>query len=356
MAELQKSARRFNKKGEPIPRLRENLEAYTYLAPAGIILLIFWALPVILSLLISFRNWKALDTMETTQWVGLSQYLRAFNDEDFRQCLWNTVNYVIYSVPPTLVLALGAAMLLNAKIKGRAFFRTAFFLPYVTTWVAISIVWKYFFHREFGLANWFLMFTSHDLLGLSTTWRLDWLAEPRGIWELLVGWILQGTGALDPIAARSFHLPHPLLAGPSLAMFSIVITSVWRDIGYFMIIFLAGLQNIDKSYYEAAEIDGAGAWQKFRTITFPLLSPITFFLLIISMIGAFKVFVPVLVMTGTGGPDNTTSTIVFYLYEKGFRSWLFGYASAVAYILFIIILAMTLLQNRLFGRKVEYGN
>ncbi len=355
-APVPRGRRRFDKRGEPIPSLRENLEAYTYLLPAGIILFIFWALPVLLSLVISFRNWTALDTWETTKWTGFSQYARALNDEDFRQSFWNTVNYVIYSVPPTLVLALAAAMLLNTKIKGRAFFRTAFFLPYVTTWVAISIVWKYFFHREFGLANWFLMFFSDNLLHLNTTWRLDWLAEPRGIWEMFFGWILEGVGILGEGQGRTLSFPHPLLQGPSLAMFSIVITSVWRDIGYFMIIFLAGLQNIDKSYYEAAEIDGANAWQKFRRITFPLLSPITFFLLIISMIGAFKVFVPILVMTATGAPDNTTSTLVFYLYEKGFRSWLFGYASAVAYILFLIILVMTLLQNRVFGRRVEYGN
>jgi multiple sugar transport system permease protein len=348
--------RRFDKHGEPIPSLRENVEAYSYLAPAAVVLFIFWALPVLLSLLISFRNWKALDSWGTTRWVGVDQYARAFQDEDFRQCLWNTVNYVIYSVPPTLALALLAAILLNTKIKFRAFFRTAFFLPYVTTWVAISIVWKYFFHREFGLANWFLTFVSGDLFRLDTVWKLNWLAEPRGIWEMLLGWTLEGVGILSDGAGKSFKLPHPLVGGPSLAMFAIVITSVWRDIGYFMIIYLAGLQNIDKSYYEAAEIDGAGPWQKFRTITWPLLSPITFFLMIISMIGAFKIFVPILVMTGTGGPDNTTSTIVFYLYEKGFRSWLFGYASAIAYILFIIILLMTLLQNRLFGKRVEYGN
>ena len=348
--------RRFDKRGEPIPNWRENLEAYTYLAPAGIVLFIFWALPVLLSLIISFRNWKALDTWGTTRWVGPDQYLRALMDEDFRQALWNTVNYVLYSVPPTLALALAAAILLNTKIKFRAFFRTAFFLPYVTTWVAISIVWKYFFHREFGLANWFLMFLSGDLLHLASPWKLNWLAESRGIWEMLAGWILEGVGAIAPGAGRLLKFPHPMLAGPSLAMFAIIITSVWRDIGYFMIIYLAGLQNIDKSYYEAAEIDGASPWQRFRTITWPLLSPVSFFLMIISMIGAFKVFVPMLVMTGTGGPDNTTSTIVFYLWEKGFRSWLFGYASAIAYILFIIILIMTFAQNRLFGRRVEYGN
>lgn len=341
---------------ETPPKLRETLEAYAYLSPAAIILAIFWAFPVLLSFVISFRNFKALDTWDSTRWVGFDQYKRALIDEAFWQAFWNTVNYVIYSVPPTLALALGAAMLLNTKIKARGFFRASIFLPYITTWVAISIVWKYFFHRDIGLANLFLSFISHDILGLSQPWRLTWLSEPRGIWDMLLGTLFEAVGILKPGAGTRFSLGHPILSGPSLSMFSIIITSVWRDVGYFMIIFLAGLQNIDKTYYEAAEIDGANGWQRFRTITVPLLSPVTFFLLVISMIGAFKIFTPMLIMTPNGGPDNTTSSLVFYLYEKGFRSWLFGYASAIAYLLFIIILVLTVIQNKVFGKRVEYGN
>ena len=178
--------------------------------------------------------------------------------------------------------------------------------------------------------------------------ELKWLAEPQGIFQMILNLLFA-----DP--EHPIIIPHPLLAGPSLAMVSIIITSVWRDIGFFMVIFLAGLQNIDKTYYEAAEIDGASGWQQFRYITIPLLSPITFFLMIISMIGAFKVFVPMFIMTPNGGPDNTTMTMVFYLYEKGFTGlWRLGYASAIAYLLFGIILALTLLQNFLFKRKVHY--
>ncbi|MCX7765336.1 MAG: sugar ABC transporter permease [Candidatus Sumerlaeia bacterium] len=130
---------------------------------------------------------------------------------------------------------------------------------------------------------------------------------------------------------------------------------MWHEIGFFIVIFLAGLQTIDKTLYEAAEIDGASAWQKFRFITLPLLSPVTFFLLIISMIGALKVYVPMLIMTPDGGPDNTTMTMVFYIYEKGFTGlWRLGYAAAIAYLLFIIILVLTLLQNALLGRRVHY--
>lgn len=315
--------------------LKENLEAFAYLAPAGIILLVFWFLPVVLSVYVSLTNWKGADTLDMVRFVGLRNYLWAFRDEYFIKSLLNTFNYVIVSVPTTLVVALIIAMLLNAKIKCAHIFRTVYFLPFVTTWVAISIVWKYFYHREFGLAN-------HLLVNYLHLGGLNWLSEPRGIVEML-------------LAPLGIDIGSPLLAGPSLAMGSIVLTTVWRDIGFCMIIFLAGLQNIDRSYYEAAEIDGASWWQKFRHITFPLLSPVTFFLLIISMINAFKVFVPILIMTPTGGPDNTTSTIVFYLYEQGFRGlWLLGYAAAIAYILFVIIMILTIIQNVVLGRRVHY--
>jgi multiple sugar transport system permease protein len=138
-------------------------------------------------------------------------------------------------------------------------------------------------------------------------------------------------------------------------MFTVILTSVWRDIGYFMVIFLAGLQNIDRTYYEAAEIDGASKTQQFRHITWPLLSPTTFFVLVIAMITAFKIFVPMYVMTPTGGPGSTTNTLVFYLFQQGFLGYQdLGYASAIAYVLFVIILLLTVIQNRVFGKKVHY--
>ncbi len=319
--------------------IRENLEAYLYLTPATLILFTFWLLPVAISVYISFTNWLGGDTFETVKFIGLKNYALALHDDGFYKSLFNTFNYALYSVPSTMIVALTVAILLNQRIKGRSIFRTVYFLPYVTTWVAISIVWGYFYHREYGLAN-------HILANWLHVGQLKWLSEPRGIFDLILG------PFLEPLGVR---LTHPLLAGPSLSMASIIITSVWRDIGFFMVIFLAGLQTIDKTYYEAAEIDGATAWQKFRFITFPLLSPVTFFLLIISMIGAFKVFVPMFIMTPNGGPDNTTMTMVFYLYEKGFIGlWRLGYAAAIAYLLFGIILALTLIQNLVLGRKVQY--
>ncbi len=327
-------------------KLKESFTAYAYLAPAGIVLLTFWFLPVIVSLAMSFSNLTALSPIEDAKFVGIANYVRALNSEQFQQSFWNTVNYAIYSVPLTLSLSLTAAMLLNSKIKGVGVWRTAFFLPYITTWVAISVVWMYIFNRDYGLANWFLGVISTDILGLEQPWNLRWLAESRGIWEMAFG--VKAPRNL-PFGSGAF------LAGPSLAMASIIITSVWRDIGYFMIIFLAGLQNIDKSYYEAAEIDGANAWQKFWHITFPLLSPVTFFLLVISLIGSFQVFVPMLVMTPNGGQAYDTAPIVFYIYETGFRgNWQLSYAAAVAYLLTAMILTLTVIQNRVLGKKVVY--
>jgi multiple sugar transport system permease protein len=319
--------------------LRENLEAYLYLAPAGLLLLVFWFIPVGLSVVISFTNWTGASRFDNVDWVGLAHYRRALTeDPNFMQVLWNTLNYVLYSVPLTMAGALGVAVLLNRPVKGRGLFRTIYFLPFITTWVAISVVFKYVFNEQVGLAN--------HLLELIGGPRLGWLNESRGIFDLLLR---------DYFGIRIKGELHPMLAGPSLAMFTVILTSVWRDIGYFMVIFLAGLQNIDRTYYEAAEIDGASKLQQFRHITWPLLSPTTFFVLIIAMITAFKIFVPMYVMTPTGGPGSTTNTLVFYLFQQGFLGYQdLGYASAIAYVLFVIILLLTIIQNRVFGKKVHY--
>jgi len=318
--------------------LRNNIEAWLYLAPALVVLFWFWILPVLASVLVSFTDWTGAATWEDVQWLGLENYQRAFADPAFHQVLFNTINYVIYSVPLTLGASLAIAVLLHRQSRARGVLRTLYFLPYVTTWVAISIVFKYIFNEQFGLLNYIL-----ESVGLPAP---GWLNEPRGVVELLLAGI--GVPVKDPL--------HPLLGGPSLAMFSVILTSVWRDMGYFMVIFLAGLQNIDPTYYEAASLDGAGRWQRFRHITLPLLSPVTFFVLVISTIAAFKVFVPVFIMTPNGTPGGTTETLVSYLYKTGFAGYReLGYASAIAYVLFVIILVLTVFQHRVFGRKVQYG-
>lgn len=320
------------------PRMRDNMEAYLYIAPAAAVLLVFWFVPVVFSIIVSFTDWTGASRFSTVNWIGPANYTRAVTDQDFLLILYNTINYVVYSVPLTIAGALVVAMLMNSKIAGRNGFRTIFFLPYITTWVAVSVVFRYVFNTHFGLANYLL-----NAIGLP---GFDWLNDSRGIFEMM---LRDGMGLPLP---QNWH---PLLAGPSLAMFTVILTSVWRDVGYFMVIFLAGLQNIDRSYYEASEIDGASPAQQFRHVTWPLLSPTTFFIMIISMITAFKVFVPMFIMTPTGGPGRTTETLVFYLYKVGFLGYKeLGYASAVAYILFAIILLLTVMQNRFFGKKVHY--
>jgi multiple sugar transport system permease protein len=323
----------------PPGRLRDNLEAYLYLLPAGAVLIVFWFVPTLFSIIVSFTNWAQASNLSTVQWTGIENYRRAVDDPQFRQVLYNTLNYVLYSVPLTVLAALGIASLLNTQIFGKQAFRTIYFIPYVTTWVAVSIVFKYVFNEQFGLTNYILHSFRLPTFG--------WLNEPRGIIEML---FRDGFGL-------KLHRPlHPLIAGPSLAMFAVILTSVWRDVGYFMVIFLAGLQNIDKTFYEAAEIDGASNWQRFRHVTWPLLSPTTFFVLVVSLIAAFKVFVPMYIMTPGGTPGGTTETLVSYLFKVGFTGYQEkGYASAIAYILFVIILVITVLQNRIIGRKVHYA-
>lgn len=319
-------------------RLRENAQAWLFLAPAAVVLLVFWLLPVGASVLVSFTSWMGSAKFSNVAWVGVANYLRALHDTTFHQVLYNTINYALYSVPLTMAVALGLALLLSGPLRGRAVWRTIYFIPYITTWVAISIVFKYLFNEQFGLINFLL-----EKVGFSGP---GWLNEPRGIVELLLNGL--GISISKPL--------HPLLAGPSLAMFAVILTSVWRDAGYFMIIYMAGLNNIDRQYYEAASLDGARWWQRFRYITLPLLSPVTFFIVIIAVIAAFKVFTPMYIMTPNGSPGGTTETLVSYLYKTGFAGYReLGYASAIAYILFVMILLLTLLQNRLFGRKVQYG-
>ncbi|MCX7013568.1 MAG: sugar ABC transporter permease [Candidatus Sumerlaeota bacterium] len=320
-------------------RVRESLHAYAYLLPAAAVLLVFWFLPIFLSALLSLTNWRGGDTADVARFVGLSNYRRALADQEFRQSLYNTINYALLTVPLTLAAGLGAALLLNRPLRGVGLFRTLSFLPYVTTWVAIAIVFRVFFDREFGLAN-------QALAALHLPWRPTWLDEPRGLWELLIG-ALRGRPQfrIPPAAPLG-----PLLAGPSLAMTCLIAASVWRGAGLAMVVYLAGLQTIDPQVHEAASIDGAGAWARFRCITLPLLRPTTFFLTVVTLIDALKAFVPTLVMTPNGGPAQTTSTVVFYLYRVGFsETWEMGYASAVAYILLGLILALTLIQ--MAGRK-----
>jgi multiple sugar transport system permease protein len=228
------------------------------------------------------------------------------------------------------------AMLLRRGVSALGFYRTIYFLPVVTSFVAVSMVWKLIFHARFGLAN--------SVLAKFGVDPLLWLEEPTGVFQL---------------AAASFGWDLPTWAhGPSLALVCVILVSVWRGIGYNVVIFVAGLQNIPEQYYEAARIDGAGRVGIFRNVTWPLLTPTTFYVVVMTMILSFQVFAPIYLMTGppVGGPLGTTNVIVYYLFEKGFDAGgNMGYASAVALVLFAVILLLTLLQRRVVEKRVHYA-
>jgi multiple sugar transport system permease protein len=288
-------------------RVREALEAYVLILPTLLGLIIFTAGPILAALYFSFTNWNLLST---PKWLGLTNYMNLFtNDPLFWTTLKNTAYYVVGTVPVGTGLALLLALALNQKIYGLAIFRTIYFLPVVSSVVAISVLWVWLYQADFGLINQFLR-----LFGIT---GIRWLSSPT--------W----------------------------AMPAIIIMSIWHGLGYSIVIFIAGLQSIPHDYYEAARIDGANSWQQFRYITIPLISPVTFFVIILSLIGSFQVFEQAYVMT-QGGPVNATKTIVYYLYQNGFMYFHMGYASALAYILFVIIVVITLLQFSLQKHWVHY--
>jgi multiple sugar transport system permease protein len=307
---------------------KEIIYGLLFLLPALVILFIFKVLPILFAFNISFHEWGIAGDKG---FVGLQNYKFLLRDRYFWQALWNTVLYTIFSVPLSIVLALFIAYLLNQNIKGVGFFRTVFFLPVITSLVAVSVVWKWLYNPQRGLFNAILAF-----LKLPT---LKWLEEPRGIFELLTG----------------KDLPY-LLEGPSLALFSLVILSVWKSLGYNIVIFIAGLKNISETYYEAARIDGANRWQIIKHVMLPLLSPTTFYVFIMTTISSFQVFAPVWMMTGppTGGPLGTTSVVVYYLYRKGYEEYQVGYGSAIAFVFFVIILLITIFQRKVSEKRVYY--
>jgi multiple sugar transport system permease protein len=299
--------------------------------PAAIIVIVFRLVPIVLSFIVSFFDWSVTGVGD---FIGFGNYSRIISDGEFWQSLLNTFYLVIFVVPASLILSLVFATMLNNIKKMVGFFRSIYFIPTVTSMVAISIVWKLIFNQQTGLANYFM-----TAIGLEP---LGWLAESRGIFQLM----FEKIGVSLPA----------YLGGPSLALFSIIIVTIWKGIGYNTIIYLAGLQNIPKVYYEAADIDGASKIKQFFSITWHLISPTTFYVLMMTTIVTFQVFSQIYLMTGppVGGPLGTTKVIVYYLYDKGFgESNDLSYASAIALVLFGIILTLTLLQKRL-EKKVHY--
>ena len=287
-------------------RWSENLYGLAFVGPMVLGLLVLTYGPVLYSFYLSFTRG---DFISSPVWIGLSNYSRALHDEVFWKSLSNTAYYVVGSVPIGIALSLLLALAMNQKLRGIIFYRAIFFLPTITSSVAVSVMWMWMYNPQFGVFN-----TLLDHVGI------------RG-----PGW----------------------LGSPEWAMPAIIIMSVWRGLGYDMLLFLAGLQGIPDSLYEAAEIDGAGSWHRFLHVTFPLLSPTTFMIAVLSVIGGFQVFEYSYVMT-QGGPLYSTYTIVLMVYNMAFVTFEVGYAAALSYVLFAIILVLTIVQFKGQSRWVFY--
>lgn len=287
--------------------------SFLFISPALILFLVFVIIPIFTSLYWSFTEYNVL---QPPRWVGWQNYQEIlFQDTRFWKAIANTVLYVVVVVPVGIVISLALALAIDQDIKMRNFFRTIFFIPAVTSVIAISVIWKWLFAGEkYGLINHFLI-----QIGLQP---INWLVSPA--------WLLP----------------------------AIMIMSVWAGAGYNMILFLAGLQTIPTSFYEAAEIDGASTWNKFWYITLPLLRPTMLFVGIMSVIASFQVFDQVYIMTGgqggLGGVLDSALTVVAYLYDTGFQKFKMGYASALAYLVFACVFIVTLIQFKLVKNKVDY--
>ena len=283
--------------------------AILFIAPAMMLLLIFFFAPVIAGFALSLTDFDlyTIGDVHNLRFVAFRNYRDLIVSGIFWQAIGNTFYFSLIGGPLTVATSLGAALLVNAKLtRAKAFFRTVYFAPVVTTLVAVSIVFKYLYHPRFGIVN-----RALAAIGIHGP---DWLGDPK--------W----------------------------AMFSIILLAVWRQFGYSMIIFIAGLQNIPEELYEAARIDGAGAWRQFRHVTLPMLGPTFLFVGIVTAIGYLQLFAEPYVMTG-GGPLNKTLSVVMLMYQQGFKWWRMGYAASVAFVLFVITGAATLIQMRLQGDR-----
>jgi multiple sugar transport system permease protein len=284
------------------------LVAYSFIAPNLIGYIIFTLFPVAASLLLSFFNWNGGNNQIT--FAGISNYTRMIGNDTFRISLGNTLFYAVCTVPLTMACALGLALLLNQPIKGRNFFRSVFFFPHVASVVAIAVVWNMLFNPNMGPVNQLL-----QSLGVKEL--------PR--WAASTTW----------------------------AMPTIIMAAIWRSMGYYMVIYLAGLQSIPRELYESAKMDGTNVFQSFRYITLPMLTSTTFFVVIMLTIGCFKVFELVWLMT-QGGPGRASNVLVLHIYRSAFVDYRFGYASAVAFVLFLIVLCVTIIQFRAERKWVNY--
>jgi len=292
-----------------LPEARQHRAGWGFIAPALALIGVFFALPVLAGLVLSLTDFDvyAIGRPGVARLVGLRNYAQVLSNPLFWKALGNTFEFVLVGGPLSVIASLVAALLVTSRLaRLPTVYRSIFFLPVVTTLVAVAIVWRYLFHTQYGLLNWAL-----GGLGIHP---VDWLGDPH--------W----------------------------AMFAIIVMAVWKNFGYNMLIFVAGLQSIPDELYEAAALDGAGAWDRFRHVTLPNLAPVTLLVGVMTMLGNFQLFSEPYVMT-QGGPLKSTTTVVLLMYEEGFRWWRMGLAAAIAFILFAIMLVGTIVQMRLQGER-----
>ena len=285
----------------------ERIWAFNFLAPSLVGIAVFYYVAIGASFYFSLTRYNVL---KPPQWLGLDNYRFLLRDETFRIALWNTAKLALVGVSVTIVLALALALALNTKIRFRGAYRLVFFLPLVTMPVASATVWRWLYAPDIGLFNRILA-----PFGLE---RVEWLSRPGS------------------------------------ALWAVVAMEVWRQSGLFLLILLAGLQNIPQTYYEAATVDGASAWQRFRYVTLPMLSPSLFFLAVTGSIAAFQTFDAVIVLTPDGGPRNSTRTMVLDIYQNAFENFRMGRAAAASLFLLVLILAVTVVQFQMQKRWVHY--
>ncbi|MCI0130391.1 MULTISPECIES: carbohydrate ABC transporter permease [Enterococcaceae] len=280
---------------------KQNALGYLFLSPALILLVIFLLIPIGMMFYYAFTDYYLL-TPDARQFVGLDNFKKLMSDPIFKQSIWNTAKFVVWIIPVQLGAALGMALIVNKQRKGNIFFKVAFFAPVVMSLVVISILWLYLLNPNEGLIN----------------------------------------ALLNKIGIASM----PFLKSPKQAMYTIVFVSAWQGAGYQMLLLLGGMQNIPKDVYEAAELDGFTKFQQFRYITMPLLKPTAIFVLLTTLISAFKLIVQPMVMT-QGGPMNSTMTMVYYIYQTGFTDRLVGYSSSIALIFTTMIGLITIAQRKI---------
>lgn len=288
-------------------RLKDNLTGYAFILPNFVGLLIFTLIPVLYVFVLSFTKW---DTASPMEFVLFENFKRMFSDTTFKISLKNTFYYTLLTVPLTMATSLVLAMLLNKNIRQRNLFRTLFFFPYVASLIAVVVVWNMMFHPEMGPVN-------------SLLYAIGITDPPR--WTASVKW----------------------------AMPSVILFSVWKYMGYYMVMYLAALQGVPGELYEAGDLDGTSSWQRFRYITLPMLTPTTFFVSIMLTIQCFKVFDIIYAMTD-GGPGRSTNVLVYHIYNIAFKRFEFGYASAMSVLLFFIVMIVTLIQFRAEKKWVNY--